>query len=318
MIKALTTALGTVFATSSAIAFDLADYAMVQRATLDSYRIAVDDFRTANAEFRGIMEVAVNNTCEVGYSSSATNVDTNEFDFDTAAGGHYSAVFEAFQVSAEQCDILYLCSDTDTACRASRRACIASAINAERANDLEGAAINTLITDYEQTNLGQFASAADSPGAEVDFAGIKSDLEYVDTNGERPGYASVETPAEVISGLETILLAAGYDANLVAQALSTGLPANWSEDSESERLRLDGTDTEYSATDSTFDSVCEAYNTYRYQYTRALNEVALAYAPMAAARAGYRAATEVYLGSSNCAVLPHDGEWDFTGSTELD
>ena len=136
MMKKIVAAACAACLTLQAAAFDLSDYAATYRIYLADYLQKMDDFRVPNAQLRAFMDIGTKNGCEIGYSSAAINVITNEMDFTLGAGGHYSAIYETFQVSAQQCGILHACSDSDTTCRASYRACMASAISAERVNDL--------------------------------------------------------------------------------------------------------------------------------------------------------------------------------------
>lgn len=292
-------------------AFDISDYAAVYRIYLADYLQKMDDFRVPNAHLRAFMDVGIKNSCDVGYSSTAIDVSTNEMDFNLGAGGHYSAIYETFQVSAQQCEILHTCSDSDTTCRASYRACMASAISAERVNDLGDETLTDLVANYKQSNVGQFAQDFDSAsysgdGIELDFSSLETDMAYVDAYGERPGYTALDSAATIIATVKSGLIAAGHDSNLVDDAFENGLPQDLDADTPEEDLRYNGLGS------GDFQDICYVYRTYLDEFVSTLNDLALAYGPMAATRAAYRAATEVYLANSSCAILPNDGAWDYT------
>ena len=292
-------------------AFDLADYAGPYRIYLADYLQKMDDFRIPNAQLRAFMDIGIKNGCEIGYSSAAINVNTNEMDFTLGAGGHYSAIYETFQVSAQQCGILHACSDSDTTCRASYRACMASAISAERVNDLGNETLTDLVANYKQSNIGQFAQDFVSQGyyqdyVDLDFSSLESDMAYVDANGERPGYAALDSAATIIATVKNGLIAAGHDAALVDDAFENGLPQEFDANTPEEDLRMNGLGT------GDFSDICKVYRGYRDDFFSTLNELALAYSPMTATRAAYRAGMEVYLANTSCAVMPNDGAWDYT------
>ena len=293
-------------------AFDLADYAAVYRTYLADYLQKMDDFRAPNARLRAFMDIGTKNGCEIGYSSAAINVSTNEMDFTLGAGGHFSAIYETFQVSAQQCGILHACSDSDTTCRASYRACMASAISAERVNDLGNETLTDLVANYKQSNIGQFAqnfntSGYDATAVDLDFSSLESDMAYVDANGERPGYAALDSAATIIATVKSGLIAAGHDAALVELAFGNGLPPqNFEANTPEEDLRYNGLGS------GDYNSICSVYRRYRENFYAELNELALAYRYMTATRAAYRAAVEVYYANSSCGVLPNDGPWDYT------
>ena len=299
--------------TLQAAAFDLSDYAATYRIYLADYLQQMDDFRVPNAELRAFMDIGIQNSCDIGYSSVAIDVSTNEMDFTLGAGGHFSAIYETFQVSAQQCGILHACSDSDTTCRASYRACMASAINAERVNDLGSTTLTDLVANYKQSNIGQFAqnfntSGYDSTAVDLDFSSLESDMAYVDANGERPGYAALDSAATIIATVKSGLIAAGHDAALVELAFGNGLPPqNFEANTPEEDLRHNGLPPY-----GDYNSICTVYRRYRENFYAELNELALAYRYMTATRAAYRAAVEVYYANSSCGVLPNNGAWDYT------
>ena len=312
MMKKIVAAACAACLTLQAAAFDIADYAETYRTYLADYLQQMDDFRVPNAELRAFMDIGVQYSCDIGYSSVAIDVSTNEMDFTLGAGGHFSAIYETFQVSAQQCGILHSCSDSDTTCRASYRACMASAINAERVNDLGSTTLTDLVANYKQSNVGQFAqnfntSGYDSTAVDLDFSSLESDMAYVDANGERPGYAALDSAATIIATVKSGLIAAGHDAALVELAFGNGLsPQNFEANTPEEDLRYNGLGS------GDYNSICSVYRRYRENFLAELNELALAYRYMTATRAAYRAAVEVYYANSSCGVLPNDGPWDYT------
>ena len=297
--------------TLQAAAFDLADYAETYRTYLADYLQQMDDFRVPNAELRAFMDIGVQYSCDIGYSSVAIDVSTNEMDFTLGAGGHFSAIYETFQVSAQQCGILHSCSDSDTTCRASYRACMASAINAERVNDLGSTTLTDLVANYKQSNIGQFAQDFVSQGfydgyVDLDFSSLEADMAYVDANGERPGYAALDSAATIIATVKSGLIAAGHDAALVDDAFENGLPQELDAVTPEEDLRYNGLGN------GDYNSICSVYRGYRDSFYQELYELAFAYRYMTATRAAYRAGMEVYLANTSCAVVPNDGPWNYT------
>jgi hypothetical protein len=131
-------------------------------------------------------------------------------------------------------------------------------------------------------------------------------MAYVDANGERPGYAALDSAATIIATVKSGLIAAGHDAALVDDAFENGLPQELDEVTPEENLRMNGLGT------GDYNSICTVYRGYRDDFWSTLNELVLAYIPMTATRAAYRAGMEVYLANTSCAVVPNDGPWNYT------
>ena len=157
-----------------------------------------------------------------------------------------------------------------------------------------------LVANYKQSNIGQFAQDFVSQGCYDSNAGrprllpaLKSDMAYVDANGERPGYAALDSAATIIATVKNGLIAAGHDAALVDDAFGNGLPP------QPNLTRIPRRKTSATNGLGTGDLQLHLYGLQtisRRFFAVALYELALAYSPMAATRAAYRAATEVYYG----------------------
>ena len=66
-------------------------------------------------------------------------------------------------------------------------------------------------------------------------------MAYVDANGERPGYAALDSAATIIATVKNGLIAAGHDAALVDDAFENGLPPQqFDADTPEEDLRYNG------------------------------------------------------------------------------
>ena len=292
LLSRLAVALFAGFSASNTLGFDLEDYSTTFRATLSAYLNAVEDLRLAESRYKSVLAVGVANACELDYHMTGQSYETKEIIFSLKAGEHYSGLFETFQISEGQCETLFNCTQTDQVCRANRRACLASSVSANeiRVYERGNKALSEIISDYEATNLGQHAATAD-------FAAMRAELDYVEANGEASSYANTALPtqADVLAELETELQNAGHDQSLIDLALSEGIALYESADSESAR-----------------EDVCGFFNQQRDEHLKEFNEVTLAFPPMAAARAGWRAATEVYLSNESCSFLPNNNEpWVF-------
>jgi len=292
LLSRLVVALLSGFSISSTLAFDLENYSTTFRVTLTAYLNAVGDLRLAESRYKSVLAVGVANSCELDYHMTGQSYETKEIIFSLKASEHYSALFETFQISEGQCETLFNCAQTNQVCRANRRACLASAVsvNEIRVYERGNKSLSEIISDYEATNLGQHAATAD-------FAAMRTELDYVEANGEASSYANTALPnqADVLAELETTLQNGGHDQSLIDLALSEGIALYESTASESAR-----------------EDACGFFKEQRDEHLMSFNEVTLAFPVMAAARAGWRAAAEVYLSNESCSFLPNNNEpWVF-------
>ena len=282
-----------------AAAFDIEDYAVTFHAAADAFNRAAAFLRIAEADYEPIVPVAVANEC---IASSRVYVAQASADaipsFSLALDASYASRYELGAQEEQDCESAYSCAADDLVCRSQRRACLAVAISRRRTDDLGEKTRAGIVEEFRATNLG----AQLNPGY---LDALRDAAVYADENGEAKFWADLRSGSE------------GYPpgaAGLVptGQAVIDGLKADLSGTYTAEDIDK-AFDTGFSQASGAAirDDICFEYTARRDSYIRALNELALSYPPMVAAKAGYEAAASTYLSNQFCGANLPPGDWSF-------